>query len=373
VTDRQDNLESLLSQADQVSKPRRGDLLQGCILSIDAKGAIIDLGVKRDGVVPETDLAALPSDEADIKVGDEISVMVIDPLDRDGNLVVSIAQARESGDWIEAHRLMDTDEIIEVEPFSFNRGGLIVPFGRLRGFVPASHVSEIPRGLDEDTRGEYLQKLLGRKIPLKVIEVDPRRRRLVFSERKAIRQWRQERKAEMIRQLQVGENRKGVVTSLREFGAFVDIGGADGLIHISELSWNRVEDPAQIVSIGQEIEAKVILLDRQTNRIGLSLKRMVPSPWDAVGETFAPGQTISGVVSHLAAVGVYVQVENGPEGLLRPPDGPGALLPGTRVLVRVIALEPERERLDLELVEIEASTDDSEPIHDILTEGGGTL
>jgi small subunit ribosomal protein S1 len=370
VTDGQDNLEALLSQADQVSKPRRGDLLQGYVLSIDAQGAIIDLGVKRDGVVPDTDLAALPQDEADLKVGDEISVMVVDPLDRDGNLVVSIAQARESGDWVEAHRLMDADEIIEAEPCAYNRGGLIVPFGRLRGFVPASHVSEIPRGLDEDTRSEYLQKILGRKIPLKVIEVDPRRRRLVFSERKAIRQWRQERKAEMIKHLKMGETRQGVVTSLREFGAFVDIGGADGLIHISELSWNRVDDPAQIVSIGQEVETKVILLDHQTNRIGLSLKRMVPSPWEAVSERLKPGQTVKGVVSHLAAVGVYVQLENGPEGLLRPPDGPGALLPGTQVAVRVIALDPERERLDLELVEIKTGTDDSEHLQGVITEGG---
>jgi small subunit ribosomal protein S1 len=360
VTDIHENLEALLSQADRVAEPQRGDLLRGIVISTDEKGLIIDLGLKRDGVIPAEDLGTLPLEESNIKVGDEIAVMVVDPVDRDGNLAVSIAQARESEDWLEAHRLMAKDEIFEAVPSGYNRGGLIVPFGRLRGFVPASHLSELPRGLDEDGRSNYLHKMVGEQLPFKVIEVDPRRRRLVFSERKAIRQWRQERKSQMIQQLSEGEIRKGVVTSLREFGAFVDIGGADGLIHISELSWKRVEDPAEVLSIGQEVDAQVILLDFQANRIGLSLKRLQPNPWDMATDRLEIGQVVEGSVSRLAAAGIYVQLVDGPEGLLRPPDGPGSLEPGMKIKIRVTAFEPARERLDLELIEINQGTSQSE-------------
>ena len=371
MTEIHENLEALLSQAERVAEPQRGDLLRGLVISIDEKGLIVDLGLKRDGVVPGEDLENLPPEEANMEAGDEIAVMVVDPVDRDGNLVVSIAQARESEDWLEAHRLMAKDEIIESVPSGFNRGGLIVPFGRLRGFVPASHLSELPRGLDEDGRSNYLHKMVGQSLPFKVIEVDPRRRRLVFSERKAIRQWRQERKSQMIQQLSEGEIRKGLVTSLREFGAFVDIGGADGLIHISELSWKRVEDPAEILSIGQEVEAQVILLDCQANRIGLSLKRLQPNPWERAMDRLEIGQVVEGSISRLAAAGIYIQLDDGPEGLLRPPDGPGALTPGMKVQVRVSSFEPTRERLDLELIDFSHDTLQSESsVH--IDKGGET-
>lgn len=188
-------------------------------------------------------------------------------------------------------------------------------------------------------------------MPFKVIEVDPRRRRLVLSERKAVRQWRQERKTEMIDQLQEGEVRNGRVTSLREFGAFVDIGGADGLIHISELSWNRVDDPSEIVNVGEEIEIKVIRLDRDANRIGLSLKRLQPSPWDAAVGIIKADQEHDGVVSHIGASGVYVRVDGGPEGLLRSDEDMPVLSAGQKVRVRVSDFDPERERLDLVLLE----------------------
>jgi small subunit ribosomal protein S1 len=340
----------MLENADQVAEPQRGDLLEGYVLSVDSDGLIVDLGLKRDGIVPAADLDELPDDERVPSTGDTVAVMVVDPLDRDGNLIVSIAQARESGDWLEAHRLMEEDTIITRQPCGFNKGGLIVPFGRLRAFVPASHLSDLPRGLDEHGRAEYLSQAVERKLPFKVIEVDPRRRRLVLSERKAIRQWRQERKSQLIEELSEGEVRVGVVTSLREFGAFIDIGGADGLVHISELAWNRVEDPSSVLEVGQEIEVQVIRLDAKTNRIGLSLKRMQPSPWVQFEEVIQVDQEHSGTVSHLAASGVYVQLHEGPEGLLRTPDGPGRLTRGIEIRVRVVEFDPERERLELELV-----------------------
>jgi small subunit ribosomal protein S1 len=351
MADAEEELASLIAGAERVTDPQRGDLLRGLVLSIDSEGLIVDLGLKRDGLVPRMDLDKLPPGEAVPEIGDNVAVMVVDPIDRDGNLVVSFAQAMESEDWLKAHQMLENETIVEMEPCGYNRGGLIVPFGRIRGFIPVSHLSELPRGLEEESRTDHLKQMLGRKMPLKVIEVDPRRRRLVLSERKAVRAWRQDRKAQLIEHLEVGENRKGVVTSLREFGAFVDIGGADGLIHISELSWKRVEDPAQILSVGQEVEVQVIRLDHQANRIGLSLKRMQPSPWQQVVGHLDEGQVVEGEVTYLSSTGVYIQLESGPEGRLRTPDGPGSLTPGMKVQVEIVAFDPDRERLDLKLIE----------------------
>ena len=344
-----EDFEALLSQAGGIDGPRRGDLLKGRVLSSDSRGLIVDLGLKRDGVVPRSDLDELPRGEADLKEGDEISVMVVDPVDGDGNLVVSVAQARESSDWLRAQSLMEGDAILEAAVGGFNRGGLIVPFGRLRGFVPASHISELPRGLDDDAQAKHLERMVDKILPFKVIEVDPQRRRLVLSERKAIRQWRQQQKARIIEELTVGDKRTGVVTSLREFGAFVDIGGADGLIHISELAWHRVEDPSEVLSVGQEIETLVIRLDAEANRIGLSFKRLQDNPWEAATDKVQEGQVLEGVVSRLSKAGAYIRTDLGLEGLLKHNDDYPTPSPGEQVEVKVAGFDPEHERLDLEL------------------------
>ncbi len=346
-----EDLEFLLSHLNQIAQPKRGDLLQGTVIAADSSGLVVDLGLKRDGIVPRADLDKLPPEEADFQVNDEIAVLVVDPLDSDGNLVVSIAQARESEDWIRARKLMEEQTIIEAIPNGYNRGGLVVPFGRLRAFVPASHLSDLPRGLDDQQRAAHLNAMVGRKMPFRVIEVDPKRRRLVFSERKAIRQWRQDQKARVIETLKEGEIRKGVVTSLREFGAFVDIGGADGLIHISELSWERVEDPADVLQVGQEVETLVIRLDRRANRIGLSLKRLQTNPWEKAADDLAPGAEFEGVVSRHTNAGAFVRLPVGLEGLVRPAnEGASLPAPGEEVRVRITSFDPAHERLDLDLV-----------------------
>jgi len=356
----QDDLEALLSSSDDIASPRRGDLFRGQVLSSSARGLIIDLGLKRDGFVPSEDLGQLPTGEPKPKVGDQVAVMVINPLDDDGNLVVSVSQARESGDWLEAQRHLEQGTVFEGLPSGHNRGGLIVPFGRLRGFVPASHLSDLPRGADEASRAVYLQRLVGRKVPLRVIEVDPQRQRLVLSERKAVRQWRQEQKARVIDDLREGEVRQGIVTSLREFGAFVDIGGADGLIHISEISWKHIEDPGKVLHIGEEVEALVLRLDRQANRIGLSLKRLQPNPWLSVGEDIQPGAILEGTVTRQSNDGVHAELDCGLEGRV-------ALLngelppPGSRLHVRVVEFDPGRERLQLTMIEGEPEAEAAAP------------
>jgi small subunit ribosomal protein S1 len=343
----QENFYSLLESIGDV---QRGSLLTGQIIAIDHLGVIVDLGLKRDGVIPSSDLDRLPSEEVRFNVGDEIDVMVVDPIDSDGNLLVSISQALESDDWLEAKRLLENDEIFEASPSSFNRGGLIVPFGRLRGFVPASHLSGLQRGLDESERPKHLERYMNTKMPFKVLEVDPQRHRLVLSERKAIRQWRQAQKAEIIKTLREGEVRKGVVTSLREFGAFVDIGGADGLIHISELAWRHIDNPGQVLEIGQEVETLIIRLDHEANRIGLSLKRLQENPWQDIVDQIQLGMVLEGTITRQVTSGIYVNVADGIDGLVKSQQTHALPQVGEHVQVRVVSLEPERERMGLEIV-----------------------
>lgn len=351
MTDSGEDLEALLANEEPLSTPERGHLIQGNILAVDSGGLIVDLGLKRDGIVPRSDLDKIPVDECGFTQGDEISVMVVDPIDRDGNLVVSLTQARESTDWLEAQRRMESDEIFETKPVAFNQGGLIIPFGRISAFMPASHLSGMPRGLKAEERPEWLSSMVGITFPVKIIEVDPQRRRLIFSERKAIRQWRKKQKAEIIAELNEGQIVQGVVTSLREFGAFVDVGGADGLVHISELAWTRVENPADLVKVGEEVETLVIRLDRDKHRIGLSIKQLQQNPWDdAVGD-YEVGQTLQGEVTVLTSSGAFIRVAENLEGMLKLEDTSELPNPGDQVNVKVNDFDPEQERLDLELVQ----------------------
>ena len=185
---------------------------------------------------------------------------------------------------------MDGNEIFEAQVTGFNTGGLEVAFGKLRGFVPASHISTLPRNASEEERKERLAAFVGRTIPVKVVEVDRRRRRLIMSERAAHRRWQREHRKQLLDDLQVGEVRTGVVRSLADFGVFVDLGGADGLVHISELAWFPVAHPSEVVKVGQEVEVKVLRVDKSRERIGLSIKRVQPDPWSQVEEDYHVGE-----------------------------------------------------------------------------------
>ena len=345
------SMEYLLSQAEAVGNPKRGDLAEGVVIGRNQQGLVVDLGLKWDGVIPLHDINNLPPGEGDYKVGSKVTVMIVNPSDAEGNLVVSLALARESDDWQSAQQLMDSEALFEGVPSAANRGGLVVPFGRIRGFVPASHLADLPRGLDEDNRVTQLRAMVGQSMPFKVIEVDPQRQRLVLSQRKAVRQWRQRRKADVIAQLKEGEIRHGVVTSLREFGAFVDIGGADGLIHISELAWYRVEDPSEIVQVGQEVDTLVVRVDPQSNRIGLSLKRMQPSPWVEAAGKIEPGSRLRGAVVRSSGSAVHIQTEHSLEGKLQLSDQVRMLPVGAQIEATVVTFDPDAEKLELVLVD----------------------
>ncbi|MBC6934990.1 MAG: S1 RNA-binding domain-containing protein [Chloroflexi bacterium] len=350
-----------LLEASFVEEPERGDIVTGTILAVDNQGLIVDIGaMKRDGIVPRKDIERLGLNPSAYQVGNEIEVIIIRSEDDEGNLVLSVSQAQQSEDWKRAEALMNGEELWEGIVSDVNRGGLIVPFGNLRGFVPASHVVDLPRGINEDERKDHMAKLLGRKITVKVIEVNRKRRRLVFSQRDAQRGRREARKELLLDELKEGEVRKGVVSGLRDFGAFVDLGGADGLIHISELAWHRVKHPREVLNVGDEVEVYVLRLDAEGKRIGLSLKRMQKNPWAAAEELYHVGQLVEGTVSRVAQFGAFISLEPGIEALLHasqiaepPPADPSVMLyEGQKLLLRVISIEPDRQRLGLSLKDV---------------------
>jgi small subunit ribosomal protein S1 len=349
---------ALLEESFREKPLERGDIVNGIVMMKDQFGMLVDVGMKNDGLVLKQDLERLAS--ADFQVGDEVMVMITRLEDPSGNLIVSVSQAVQIEDWINAERLMDSGEPWDGVVAEANKGGLIVPFGNLRGFVPASHVLDLPRGLTEDERQDYLQKFVNRPVVVKIIEVNRKRRRLVLSQREAMREHRAEIKEKFLEELKEGEVRKGVVSGLRDFGAFVDLGGADGLIHISELAWHRVHHPREVVNVGDQVEVYILSLDDEGKRIGLSLKRLQENPWAEVENLYHIGQLVLGEVTRVAQFGVFIRLDPGVEALLHssqigntPASLEELVRPGQNLLLRIISIEADRQRLGLSLKEVD--------------------
>lgn len=347
---------ALLEESFAREEPQRGDILQGTILAIDNLGMIVDVGLGRDGVVERRDLDRIDGG-LDCQVGEALDVMVLRREDENGNLLLSASQARQSEDWRRAEQLKQDDEIYMGQVAEANRGGLIMPFGNLRGFIPASHTVGLARGLSEEERRDQLRSMIGKTIPVKVLEVDWKRRRLVFSQRDARREQREAQKGNLLSSLREGEVHSGVVSGLRDFGAFVDLGGADGLVHISELAWHRVRHPGEILQVGQQVKVFILRLDEKGRRIGLSLKRLQQNPWERITEYYHVGQLVEGQVSRLTDFGAFIRMEPGIEALLHvsqmgepQPEHPSLVVhEGQELLMRVVNIEPERQRLGLSL------------------------
>jgi small subunit ribosomal protein S1 len=345
------------------ARPRRGQIREGVILDIGDNDMIVDVGAKRDGIVPPRDLELLDETYREsLAVGDRIPVAVLRMGGREGGLKVSIHKGMQQQDWLRAKNYLESEQVFDAQVIDVNRGGVLVQFGRLRGFVPNSHLTSIPRGLRAERRREAKSKLVGQTLPLVVIEVVQRRRRLVMSERQAQRQ----RRAQLLHELTEGDVRTGVVTNLVDFGAFVDLGGVDGLIHISELDWQHVSHPREVLGVGDEVEVYVLSVDLEKERIGLSRKRLLPDPWHTVTENLQVGQTVQGTVTNVVDFGAFVDLGAGIEGLIHISEIPGRelasapLQPGSLITVRVLEIDQARHRIGLSLRDV-GSTAPFEP------------
>jgi small subunit ribosomal protein S1 len=334
-------------------RPRRGEIIEATILSIGENDMVVGLGAKRDGIVPPRDLSLVDDEEylASLEVGDRIPVVVLRDRGYGSEILVSLNQGLQQQAWLRAQKLFESGEIFEAQVADLNRGGVVVSFDRLRGFVPNSHLTSIPRGLRGRRLRELKSKLLGQTLSLTVIEVDRPRRRLVLSERAATRQKRHQ----LLQDLVEGEVRTGVVRSLVDFGAFVDLGGLDGLIHISELDWTHVDHPSDVLSVGDRVEVYVLDVDRDRERIALSRKRLLPDPWHRVVGELHEGDSVEGTVTSVAPFGIFVDVGYGVEGLVHISKMPRQsatgldLEVGSPVTVCVLSIDEWRHRIALRL------------------------
>ncbi|MFL7791035.1 MAG: 30S ribosomal protein S1 [Anaerolineae bacterium] len=339
----------------------RGQLVPGTVVRVGSNEIILDIGAKCEGIVPGHDLEKLsPTDRAAIQVGDEVMASVINPEDTNGNIILSLSRAQLARDWRKAMELFKSQDIVELPVAGCNKGGVIVLVGKIRGFVPGSQltVSRIAdqrtTGSDGDNRWEHL---IGESLHLKVIEVDQKRNRLILSEKDAMQDKRKNRREKMLDDLTEGDVRRGKVINLADFGAFVDLGGVDGLVHLSELSWKRVSHPEEVVVVGEELDVYVLKVDRERQRVALSLKRLQPDPWLSVGERYQEGQVIEGVVTRLTKWGAFASVvgDEAIEGLIHISeltDNPVAhprevIKPDQVVALRIIGLDTAHHRLSL--------------------------
>lgn len=345
-------------------QPKRGEIRQGRVIAIKEDGIVVDLGLKREGFVPQDDVRQVGSDAVSaLREGDVIPVYVLRPEnDKEGNVLVSWHRARQEQDWIDAQRIHDANEVWEGKVKGYNRGGLIVPYGKIRGFVPASQITGISRRMDSATLQARLAEMVGQTLPFRIIEVDRQNHRLILSERTARREWRVKRREKLLSELQEGDRVRGVVSNICDFGVFVDLGGTDGLIHISELSWHRTSHPSEIVKLGQEVEAYVLRVDRENRRIGLSLRLIEPDPWASVMERYKVGQLVTGTITKLMAFGAFAALDDGIEGLIHiselgdtPPKHPGEVVRTEEKLpLRIVKIDAQRRRMGLSLKRVTA-------------------
>ncbi len=334
-----------------------GDVMDGVIMHLDREEILVDIGSKSEGIVPSREYSSLSAEERQaLAVGDTILVFVVQPENPEGHAVVSIDRARQEKSWRRLQELHEANEVIEAEVTNYNKGGLLVNLDGVRGFVPASQVTEI-RGGDEASKQADMARLIGSSLPLKVIEINRHRNRLILSERQAVQERRDVMKERLIDELSEGEVRKGRVSSICDFGAFVDIGGADGLVHLSELSWSRVRHPSEVLRVGQEVDVYVLGINAQEKKIALSIKRTQAEPWSRVAAAYEVGQLVRGTVTQLANFGAFARIEDGIEGLIhvselvddRVSHPKQVVSEGDDLLLRIIRIDPQRRRMGLSL------------------------
>lgn len=359
------NMESLLEQEGLgIDFPLQGEIRNGTIASISQGQILVSVGTKSEGVITGKELEAIPPAElAAFKVGLEIPVYVVNPEDQGGNLVLSYVRARDEVSWKEAEDMMTSQQTYHGSIIGYNKGGLIVPVGSLRGFVPASQISLSRRvSMTGDTPEQRWGKMIGEAVDIRVIEVDRERRRLILSERAASTETRESLKERVIEDLKEGEVRSGRVTSLADFGAFVNISGADGLVHLSEISWDRIQHPSEVLKVGQEVNVKVISIDRDKKRIGLSIRQLQDDPWSSQVSRYQVGQLVEGSITRLTKFGAFARLDNDIEGLIhiseisdKRIEHPREVLHESDVVtLRVIKIDADNHRIGLSLRRVDS-------------------
>ena len=360
--------ELLAEQDADIRSFKHGDVVEGTVVRIDRDEILVDIGAKSEGVVSNRELYGRNAETAPtLAIGDTVLVYVLQPESPEGHVVLSLRRAGLERKWRSMQEQFEAGVIIEAPVIDHNKGGLIVDCG-IRGFVPISQIVDFPRRpQNEQPRdaaqeiAEKLQPYVGRRLRLKILEVNRKANRLILSEKVALYEERREKRDELFSSLQVGQKVTGSVRSIAPFGVFIDLGGIDGLVHKSELSWNKVNNPEAGYKVGDEVEAEVIDINHERGRISLSIRRLQPDPWHSTVADFRVGDVIEGTVTKLVNFGAFVRVRDGLEGLIHISElshqrvaHPGDVVrEGQTLKLKIISLDSERHRLGLSLKQAE--------------------
>lgn len=375
---------ALLDSMESKAPMTHGDVVEGVLMRIDPDGILVHIGNKSEGIIPPGEMRSIDSEKrAQLKLGDSILTFVVRPEVGERGAILSIDRAVSEKGWHTLEKLQDSEDDITGKLLSFNRGGAIVDVHGVHGFIPISQLVSISRevfsaahGLTGSNDGEgsvpqeeqrankiALENDIGKEVSLKILEIDRERNRAIFSEKQALYEKRDERRARLIEELTEGETRRGKITGISNFGAFVELGGGDGLIHISEMSWSPVRSPNDLVKVGQELDVYVLKADAESKKIALSIKRLQPEPWLTINDKYQVGDLVDASVTKLTEFGAFARLddeEGSIEGLIhvseltsKTVNHPREIVnEGDKVQLKILKIEPERRRLGLSLRQV---------------------
>ncbi|MDA0353572.1 MAG: S1 RNA-binding domain-containing protein [Chloroflexi bacterium] len=336
---------------------RRGEVVEGSVMAIERDSVLVDIGFKSEGVVPVQEMLSMGADPlSKLAIGETVLVFVIQPETAAGQVGLSIDRARGEQGWRVLQERFESGDVFEAEITGFNKGGLLANVEGVNAFIPMSQVVGAKPGSDG---ANPLSAQVGRELQLKVIEINRRRNRVILSERAALQEWRTEQKDRLLDELAEGEIRTGKVASIRNFGVFVDLGGADGLVHLSELSWDRNAQPEELFKIGDDVSVYVLRVDKENKKIALSIRRAAPEQWEEMITRYAVGDVVPGVITKLVPFGAFARLPGPVEGLVHVSEiverricHPEEVLEdGDVVPLKIVRIEHDRHRLGLSLRE----------------------
>jgi small subunit ribosomal protein S1 len=346
----------LESEAAQPGQLRRGEIVEGVVMGASSDGMLVDVGIKTEAIIPQGEMLSLGVDAGQkLQAGDVVKVMVLQPMTSEGHALVSLDRARGEEGWDTLQARFESGEVFDAQVTGHNRGGILVNIDGVNAFVPLSQIDSVRR--DSPDAVSELANLVGNSIRLKVLELNRKRNRVILSERAAMAEWRKGQKDKILDDLREGDIREGTVSSITDFGVFVDLGGADGLAHMTELTWERGKKAKDLYNIGDEVKAYILKVDRENRKISLSLKRAHPERWDQIVDRYVIGQVLIGRVTKLMAFGAFVRLDGPVEGLIHiselsnrriqhPKD---VVKEGDVVPVKLVRIEKDRHRLGLSL------------------------
>lgn len=368
VHNKQSSMNDLMSGSLSLKKFSVGDVVEGYVVAVRENEILLDIGAKSEGVITREEFGDLKATLVDLKPGDTLMAQVIQSESDQGYTVLSLKRAEKERKWRDIEQMYTSGINSEARVLEYNKGGLLADFMGMRGFIPLSHLdrvhftddmSKFAHGSEAEIKAS-LMVLAGKVLKVRVIEFDKEKNRLVLSEKKALEHYSEEARAKRLEQVKMGDVVEGVVTGVMPFGIFVDLDGIEGLVHISEIAWEKVANPAIYYSVGSSVKVKVMGVDDASKKLALSIKRLTENPWEGLQDKFKVGDKVKGTVSKIVPFGAFINVGKGLDGLLHISQAIGPLQVGEEVEATIIGVDSINQRLSLSLKPQAESPKDTE-------------